>query len=281
MEGEDPKIKDLPEEMSVDEIVRLVRIAVELGISKVKLTGGEPLIRKDILEIVKGIAAIPGLTDLSMTTNGTMLAPLAGELRSNGLKRVNISLPTLDREVYKKLTGGNLAKVIEGVEAAVEAGLCPVKINMLVLKGLNDGAVLEMIEFAREKHVILQLIELEPVNISRAYYSANYKQLDEYEMMLKQKALKVEVRQHMQNRRVYHLQNVTVEVVHPIENTEFCLHCTRLRVTSDGKLKTCLMTKNNDIDVLTPMRNGASDEALMELFKFANLKRQPYNRGKK
>lgn len=278
MEGEDVTVEKLTGEMTKGEIVRLVSIAAELGISKVKLTGGEPLIREDIIEIVKGIAEIPGLADLSMTTNGTMLAPLAEELRSSGLKRVNISLPTLNGEIYKNLTGGILENAIKGVKAAVKAELSPVKINMLVLRGVNDKSVQEMVDFARENQVILQLIELEPLNISEAYYFANHKGLDEYEVMLKQRAVKVEVRQHMQNRRVYHLPDVTVEVVHPIENTEFCMHCTRIRITSDGKLKPCLMTKNNYVDVLTPMRNGANDEELIELFKLANRKRQPYNR---
>ncbi|MEM2971803.1 MAG: GTP 3',8-cyclase MoaA [Candidatus Bathyarchaeia archaeon] len=276
MEGE-KKLADSAEEMTVDEIVRIVRVAVGLGISKVKLTGGEPLLREDILEIVKRIASLDGLTDFSMTTNGTALANLAEELRANGLRRVNISLPTLDEEVYGKLTGGELADVLEGVKVAVKVGFHPVKLNMLVLKGVNDMAVSEMIEFARETSAILQLIELEPLNISHAYYVANHKPLDEYESMLKQKAVKVETRRYMQNRQVYHLPDVTVEVVHPIENTEFCLHCTRLRVTSDGKLKPCLMRNDNLVDALTPMRNGASDKELATLFMLANQERKPYN----
>ena len=262
--------------MSVDEIVRIVRMAVELGISRVKLTGGEPLMRKDIAEIVKGIATIPGLTDLSMTTNGTMLSFLAKELHTSGLKRVNISLPTVNKEVYKKLTYGKLEHVLEGVKAAVDAGFYPVKLNMVILKGVNDDDVVQMTEFARETGTILQLIELEPLNIGSAYYSAYHKLLDEYENMLEQKASKVETRRFMQSRRIYHLPDVTVEVVHPIENTDFCLRCTRLRVTSDGKLKSCLMRNDNLVDVLTPMRNGASDEELVELFKLANQRRQPY-----
>ncbi|MGC9345522.1 MAG: GTP 3',8-cyclase MoaA [Candidatus Bathyarchaeales archaeon] len=278
-EGEEKFVKDVVVEMTVDEIVRIVRIAVGLGVSKVKLTGGEPLVRKDILEIVGGIAAISGLQDLSMATNGAMLAPLAEELRANGLKRVNINLPTLNKEVYNKLTGGRLEDVLEGVRAAVKVGLYPVKLNMLILKGVNDRDVPEMIDFARETGTILQLIELEPINISGAYYLAHYKSLDEYEAVLRQKALKVETRRHMQNRRIYHLPEVKVEIVHPIENTEFCMHCTRLRVTSDGKLKPCLMRNDNLVDILTPMRNGASDKELMELFKLANLKRQPYNQN--
>ncbi|MGQ9624967.1 MAG: GTP 3',8-cyclase MoaA [Candidatus Bathycorpusculaceae bacterium] len=277
-EGEEGNAESKPE-MNVDEIVRIVRIAVKLGISRVKLTGGEPLMRKDIAEIVKGIAKIQGLSDLSMTTNGTMLASLAKELRANGLRRVNISLPTVDGKVYSELTGGKLESVLEGVKVAVDVGFYPVKLNMLVLKGANDVAVPEMIDFTRGTGAILQLIELEPLNISPAYYVKNHKPLDEYENMLRQKAVKVEARRYMQNRHVYHLPDVTVEVVHPIENTEFCMHCTRLRVTSDGKLKPCLMRNDNLVDVLTPMRNGASDKELTELFKLANQKRQPFNKN--
>lgn len=279
MEGEERLEENSAEEMAVDEIIRIARIAIDLGISRVKLTGGEPLMRKDIIEIVKGIAALPGLTDLSMTTNGVMLAHLAGELHAKGLKRVNVSLPTLNAEVYDKLTGGMLEDVLEGVKVAVDVGFCPVKLNMLILKGINDYSVLEMIDFTRETGTILQLIELEPINVSNTYYSTHHKSLDEYEDMLRQKSVQVETRQYMQNRRIYHLPNVTVEIVHPIENTEFCKHCTRLRVTSDGKLKPCLMRNDNIIDLLAPMRQGATDQELKGLFKLANQKRQPYNKG--
>ena len=269
---------DFSEEMTVDEIIRIVRIAVGLGISRVKLTGGEPLMRKDIQEIVKGIAALPGLKDLSMTTNGTMLAHLAEALYANGLRRINVSLPTLNAEVYDKLCGGRLGDVLEGVKAAVNTGLYPVKLNMLILRDVNDCAVPEMMEFARETGTILQLIELEPINVSEDYYSASHRPLGDYEDMLRQKAVKVETRQYMQSRRIYYLPHVKIEVIHPIENMEFCKNCTRLRVTSDGKLKPCLMRNDNLIDVLTPMRNGASDNELTELFKLANQKRQPYNK---
>jgi cyclic pyranopterin phosphate synthase len=246
----------------------------------VKLTGGEPLMRKDAVEIVEGVAGIRGLSDLSMTTNGTMIASLAKELQASGLKRVNINLPTLNTEVYSKLTGGKLEDALEGVEAVVEVGFHPVKLNMLILKSVNDHAVPEMIEYARKTGAILQLIELEPINISDSYYSGSHKPLDEYEDLLRQKAVMVETRRYMQNRRIYHLPNVKVEVIHPIENTEFCMRCTRLRVTSKGKLKPCLMRNDNLVDVLTPMRNGVSDQELTELFRVANQKREPYNKIK-
>jgi len=269
--------KGTAEEMAVEEIVRIAKIAISLGITRIKLTGGEPLMRKDLCEIVKGISAIPYVKDLSMTTNGTMLGFQAQELHACGLRRVNISLPTLNAETYSKLTEGKLENALEGVKAAVAAGFCPVKLNMVVLNGVNVEAVPEMMDFARQTGAILQLIELDPVNVEDVYYQVYHKFLDEHEEMLRQKAVNVETRRFMQNRRIYRLPDVTVEVVHPIENRDFCMHCTRLRVTSDGKLKPCLMRNDNLVDLLTPMRRGANDEELKALFTLANQLREPYN----
>ncbi len=265
--------------MSVDEIVRIATIAVSLGISRIKLTGGEPLMRKDLPEIVGGIAKVPDLRDLSLTTNGLLLDGVAKELREKGLRRVNISLPSLNEETYRKLTGGNLQKALAGVKAAIEVGFCPVKLNMVLLRGMNVGDVPEMIEYASQTGTILQLIELDSINVTDTYYSTYYKNLDEQEEMLRKNAVTIEKRPLMHNRLIYHLPKATVEVVHPIENSDFCMHCTRLRVTSDGKLKTCLMRNDNLIDILTPIRNGASDEQLKQLFAKANLLREPYNKS--
>ena len=267
------------EEMTVDEIVHVARIAVSLGITRIKLTGGEPLMRKDIGEIVKGIAALPDVKDISMTTNGTMLGFMAQQLRACGLKRLNISLPTLNEETYAKLTEGKLENVLEGVKAAVAAGFSPVKLNMVILNGVNVDAVQDIMHFARQTGTILQLIELDPVNVNDTYYSAYHKFLNEHEEMLRQKAVSVETRHFMQNRHIYHLPDVTVEIVHPSEGGEFCAHCTRLRVTSDGRLKPCLMRNDNLVDLLTPIRRGATDQELKELFIRANEKREPYNKN--
>jgi cyclic pyranopterin phosphate synthase len=279
-EGEGCCARGTAEEMTGDEIARIARVAVGLDISRIKLTGGEPLMRKDLCEIVKSIAAIPSLKDLSLTTNGALLGFQAQELRTCGLRRVNISLPTLKVDVYHKLTDGRIENVLEGVKAAVAAGLYPVKLNMVILNGVNVDAVPEMMEFARQTGTILQLIELDPVNVDYSYFSVYHKFLDEHEEILRQKAVKVETRRFMHNRRIYHLPDVTVEVVHPTENGEFCAHCTRLRVTSDGKLKTCLMRNDNLVDILTPMRQGASDKELKALFMRANQLREPYNKSK-
>jgi len=264
-------------EMTTSEVVRLVRIAVGLGINHVKLTGGEPLLRNDIVEIVEGLAKINGLRDLSMTTNGTRLSVLAERLREAGLKRVNVNLPSLDMKTFSELNGGDLNDVLNGVNAAVKAGLYPVKLNMLVLRGVNEHEIAGMMDFARKSGVILQLLELEPVNVRDPYYKRYHYPLDSIETELKKQASDVEMRGDMQSRRVYTLTNgFRVEVVHPIENSEFCAHCTRLRVTSDGYLKPCLMVTDNLVDILTPMRKDASDDELKELFVAAAKRRRPY-----
>ena len=277
-EGEVQRANASAEKMALEEIVRIAKTAVSLGITRIKLTGGEPLMRSDVCEVVKGIAGLSGLRDLSMTTNGLMLDELAKPLYAAGLKRVNISLPTLNPETYQKLTGGKLENALEGVKAAIEAGFSPVKLNMVVLRGVNVAYVPEMIDFAGGMGVILQLIELDPINVSNVYYSKHHRFLIEQEAMLRDKAVSIETRRLMHNRLIYHLPGVTVEVVHPTENSDFCMHCTRMRVTSDGKLKPCLMRNDNLVDVLTPMRLGASDEELKELFTKANVLREPYNK---
>ena len=277
-EGEVQRANALAEKMTREEIVRISKIAVSLGIYRIKLTGGEPLMRHDVCEIIQEIVAIPGLRDISMTTNGILLDALAKPLFAAGLKRVNISLPTLNPETYSKLTGGKLENALAGIKAAIDAGFSPVKLNMVVLRGVNVADVSEMIDFASDLGVILQLIELDPVNVSNEYFSKHHRFLTEQEAMLRDKAVSIETRRLMQNRLIYHLPDVTVEVVHPTENSDFCMHCTRMRVTGDGKLKPCLMRNDNLVDILTPIRKGASDEELKQLFTKANLLREPFNK---
>jgi cyclic pyranopterin phosphate synthase len=262
--------------MTADEVVRLIRVAASLGINRVKLTGGEPLLRADIVDIVSGLAQIGGLGDLSMTTNGTHLSALAEPLHKAGLRRVNVNLPSLNEKTYAELNGGSLKDVLEGISYVVKTGLYPVKLNMLILRGINEHEITDMMDFAQKSGVILQLLELEPVNVKDPYYVQYHYPLDLIEENLKKQASSVEVCKDMQSRHVYSLPHLRVEVVHPIENSEFCARCTRLRVTSNGFLKPCLMVFDNLVDVLTPLRNGASDDELRELFREAVKRREPY-----
>jgi cyclic pyranopterin phosphate synthase len=276
-EGENKNVRNNIE-MSSEEIVRIAKVAIALGVTRIKLTGGEPLIRADICQIVAKIAKLAGLKDLSLTTNGLMLAEIAKELHDAGLSRINISLASLNPKTYHTITGGNLDKALAGVTAAIKAKFNPVKLNMVLLKNINDSEVSNMIAYAEKTGTILQLIELDPINVSNTYYKRHHCNLDAQEEMLRQTAVNIEQRQFMHNRRIYQLPNGNVEVVRPIENTDFCMHCTRLRITSNGKLKTCLMQNNRLIDILTPIRQGISDEELEQLFKQANQLREPYNK---
>jgi cyclic pyranopterin phosphate synthase len=262
--------------MSVEEIVRITQIAMGFGVSRVKLTGGEPLLRKDVFDICSSISRIRGLTDLSMTTNGTFLERMAEDLKTNGLNRVNVSLPTLNSEEYQRIMGGDLHQAIKGIKAAVKAELDPVKINMLLLKDINHEEVERMIEFTEKTKTILQIIELEPINVSNPYFRRHHLDLNDIEERLEKRALKVKIRRDMQNRKVYSLPKGKVELIRPTENTAFCAHCTRIRVTSDGKLKPCLMRNDNLVDIISPLRKGATDEKLASLFLKAIERREPY-----
>lgn len=262
-------------EMTPEEIVRIVRIASELGVHKIKLTGGEPLIRSDVCEIVEGIAGISGIQEVSMTTNGVFLKKYAKKLKDAGLKRVNISLDTLRPDVFSTITrGGKLERVLAGIDEAVRVGLKPVKLNMVVMKGINDGEVKDMIRAYSRGGVVLQLIEL--VDTDREFFNKYYYDLDGVEEEIASKAKRVFVRKNMQGRRKYTLNGAQVEVIKPMHNTEFCAHCTRLRITADGKFKPCLMRQDNLVDFLGKMRSGADDNRLKELFLMAVSRRKPY-----
>ncbi len=272
-----PQSKD---EMTPAEIAKIAGIASELGARRVKLTGGEPLIRQEITEIVRLLNERKTIEEISMVTNGTLLTyPLAKNLKRNGLVRININIPSVDAETYKSLTGGRLSDALEGVKAAKSAGLYPVKVNMLVLGGLNDDQVDSMLQFCRQAGATLQLIELEPLNVESRYYSQHHYSLDRIEKELSGKAHKVEVRRSMHGRKVYHLDDARVEVVKPVENTEFCLRCSRMRLTSDGKLKSCLMRCDDLADILGPIRSGASDREIRELIESSARMRRPFYVG--
>ncbi len=261
--------------MTAQEIGKLAEVAAEFGVRGVKLTGGEPLLRRDIVDVIRNISNA-GVREISMTTNGVLLADLAKKLSEAGLSRVNISLDTLDTKTYAKLTGKSaLDKVLEGVDAAIKTGLKPVKLNMVVLAGINDGEVERMLMFASRHGAILQLIELLPQDKKQARYHYD---LTGIERWLQKRATAVKVRSSMHARKKYVLPEGEVEVVKPVHNSQFCMHCTRLRLTPDGYLKPCLMRNDNLVDVLSPLRDGDSD-GVRKAFVNAISAREPYFRG--
>ena len=262
-------------EVTPEEIEEIVSVAAELGIGKVKLTGGEPLLRGDIVEIVRRIA--PYVDEVSMTTNGFGLAEKARELKDAGLKRVNISLHSTRPDVFCKIIGREaLIEVRRGIAAALECGLRPVKLNMVVMKGVNDGEIKDMIDFSREVGAILQLIEYQPLERGAEDWEEYHFDLRPFEEELEAKAKRI-VEREMHRRRQYHLKGeAVVEVVRPMHNSQFCRHCTRLRMTSDGCLKPCLMRGDNHVEVVSLIRMGAKREAIIEAFREAVARRRPY-----
>jgi GTP 3',8-cyclase len=251
-------------ELSKEDIAEILRVAAGFGIRSVKFTGGEPLLRPDILDIIR---SVPPTMESSLTTNGTLLAELARPLKEAGLKRVNVSIDSINPESYKKITGLDmLGDVLEGMKAAIDAGLTPIKINMVVLEGINDHEIDDFLAYIRgNRNLVLQLIELMDFNACD-----HHTKLDGLEDSLAARS-KTIITRRMHHRKKYCLDGAEVEVVRPRHNSEFCAFCNRIRVTSDGKLKPCLLRTDNHIDI-----RGKQGAELEELFRKAVSLREPY-----
>lgn len=266
---------DSGQELTADEIEEIIKITSDQGIRYVKLTGGEPLIRDDIVEIVRRIK--PYVEEVSMTTNASRLSEKACQLKEAGLDRVNISLHSLDPVEFKEITGRDKKEVVKaGIREAIMCGLTPVKINMVVMKGLNHNEIHKFIEFSSETSAILQLIEFQELEDGVKHYDKYHFDLVPMEKMLSDRSKDI-VEREMHRRKIYHLENgAQVEIVRPMHNTTFCRHCTRLRVSSDGKLKPCLMREDNHVPFVSLMRNGATQGELIEAFMEAVNRREPF-----
>jgi cyclic pyranopterin phosphate synthase len=266
-------------EMTPEEIEKIAKTASEFGMKKIKLTGGEPLLREDLPGIIRRIS--PYASEISLTTNGVLLEKYAEVLRDAELKRVNVSLCSLSRVNFRKITREDcMQRVKNGIRAALRSGLFPVKINMVVLRGINVDEIPEAIDFAQQTDAILQLIEFQPIQQENlAYWKDFHYDLAPIEESLKAKAVSIEENPLHKRRRYLLKRNggtATVEIVRPMHNSSFCQNCTRLRVTSDGKLKPCLLKNDNLVDIVSLIRHGAGTDELEEAFKKAALLRAPY-----
>ena len=271
-------MKSSRNEMTPDEILKICEIAKKLGVIKIRLSGGEPLIRNDIVEIISKISEI-GFKDISLTTNGILLEKYAKQLKNAGLDRVNVSLDTLDSTTYKIITKkDHLESAKKGILKSVEAGLDPVKINMVIMKDINEHEIKDMFNFCRDNNIVLQLIELiESENCDDSNFTNEYHyNIDNIEKKLNDIADDVHERKFMQGRKKYYINGGEIEVVRPVDNSKFCAKCTRLRVTPDGKIKPCLLRNDNLVDILTEIRNKSDDKKLEKIFLEGISKREPY-----
>jgi len=266
------------EEMTPSEIYEICKIAKKIGINKIRISGGEPLVREDIVEIIEKIATL-NFKDISITTNGSLLSKYAYGLKNAGLDRINISLDTLNPETYKFITKkSHLEKVKQGIIDAIEAGLYPVKINMVLMKDINEDEVEDVYEFSKKYGVILQLIELvNSENCNDNFFSEKYYcDISPLEKKFEKIASEVKTRKYMQNRKKYYIDGGELEVVHPINNNDFCKNCTRLRITSDGKIKPCLLRNDNLVEFVDFIRKDSSEKKLEKIFLESINKREPY-----
>ncbi len=269
-------------ELSPAEIEGIVRAGAEVGIDRVKLTGGEPTLRSDLVEIVARLR--PLVREISMTTNGLRLAALAAPLRAAGLDRVNVSLPSLDPEIYRRLTGvDGVPRVLEGLRAAAAAGLRPIKLNVVALEGTNDSreAVDHLLALAQELSAWVQLIEFENVSgrVDPRVYRVLHSELGRLSEEAAHRAFRTERNRLHGRPRYTFLANgrpVTVEVVQPVENPAFCMECHRLRVTSDGRLKGCLMTNHGLVDLRPLFGTPEAAAGLRAAFELAIDRRRPF-----
>ncbi len=257
-----------PEILRYEEILRIIRIGVSLGIRKVRITGGEPLVRKGVYDFLAELGRIPGISDISLTTNGVLLKDNLEKLKAVGIRRLNISLDTLSREKYRQITGMDaFAQVWEGIEKAQELGFHPVKINTVAMKGINDGELKDIARISLSRPFHMRFIEYMPIgDIGQ----------DEKRQILAPEIMKIlstvdemlPVDKDAQDGPAerYRFRNGVGEIgfIRPLSH-HFCSQCNRLRLTASGGLRPCLLS-DRQTDIKTPLRNGAGDKELEKVF---------------
>lgn len=264
-------------ELTTDEVKKIVKAAAEMGMHKVKYSGGEPLLYPDIDDIIEFSAEY--MDDVSITTNGVLLKDRAKKLKNVGLDRVNVSLDTIDPVKYQNITGKKkVREVKKGIEEAITAGLYPVKVNMLLMKGLNDDSIEDMIGFAAETDAILQIIEMtsNEEEIDQDFYQRYHLPLEGLASELEERAVDTETRK-MHARKKYFLSEpeVEVELVRTMHNSTFCANCTRLRVTSSAELKPCLLRTDNHVGLREEMEKEDGGDVKAKFIEAIN-RREPY-----
>jgi cyclic pyranopterin phosphate synthase len=257
------------ERLSFEEITRLTRVFVRLGVRKVRLTGGEPLLRPNLAELVGELTALHGVQDVALTTNGVLLAQHAAELKANGLHRITISLDTLDAKIFRQMSGGfdELPRVLDGLQSALAAGLAPIKINCVVERGLNDHTVLELLERFRGTGVIVRFIEYMDVGNRNQWSMERVVPSRELVQRIAERwplhPIQENYRGEVAERYAFDDDQGEIGFISSVTNP-FCGNCTRARLSSEGVFYTCLFATAG-VDLRQPLRSGATDDELIEL----------------
>jgi GTP 3',8-cyclase len=270
----------LPREeiLSFEETLRLIRIAAELGVSKVRITGGEPLTRRDVLDFIRQIPGIPGIRSIGLSTNGTLLArevasgeTMAGALGAVGVQSVNISLDTLDPATYSQITGRDFhEQVLRGIDAAMAAGFEQIKLNTVLMRDRNEDQLIPLIEFAASRGLILRFIEMMPVSTTEVLDDKNFMPILEAKRIIESRygVLIPEAEFRTNGPATYYQipeRPQRIGFIGAMTNLHFCESCNKLRLTCDGKLRPCLGSYL-EFDIMKPLRAGAGDAELKQFF---------------
>jgi len=245
------------------EIARIGGIFGALGVNHIRLTGGEPLVRPELAKIVTGLSKVPGIEDLSLSTNASRLGTLAVDLKASGITRLNISLDSLSSDTFQALTGGKLHKVLDGIDAAREVGFAPIKINMVVMRGINDHEVNDMVAYCRHKGLTLRFIEAMPIGAGGQEAQNHYMPLNEVEDRLRSRfRLSPAAMKGSGPARYFQIDDseLLIGFITP-QSQHFCDSCNRVRLSVTGELYLCL-GQENKVELGTMLRAGASDQEL-------------------
>jgi len=258
--------------LTLEEIQRVTGVAVKLGITKVRLTGGEPLVRKGIIDLVRELHRIRGLEDIALTTNGTLLARFAERLKDAGLRRVNISLDTMDAAGFKQITGLDLLETVwQGIALSARVGFNPIKINCVVMRGTNEDQIERLAALTREHPFHVRFIEYMPIGIEPHGAERHFVPMAAVEQRLERmgRLLPVASRNGDGPARRFRFEEARGEIgLIGSMSRHFCDRCNRIRLTADGHLRPCLLA-DDQIDLITPLRRGATDEEIATLFNNA------------
>lgn len=258
--------------LTYEEVLDITRIAVDLGITKIRVTGGEPLLRRDVLHFIRLLCTIAGLHDVSITTNGTLLNTMAGPLFDAGIHRINISLDTLNPVTFQKITRRDyFHKVWAGISAAKEAGFSPIKLNVVVIKGLNDNEIPQFAEISIREPYTIRFIEFMPIGGSACWSPQKVVTFDEIKSRLETLGPLHHIPSSKSDGpakryRFAHAQG-EIGIITPISD-HFCATCNRIRLTADGKLRPCLFS-DHEIDIKTPLRQGCIQGEIKRLIQQA------------
>ena len=264
--------------LTFEETLRLIRIAADLGVSKVRVTGGEPLTRRDVINFIRRIPDISGINSIGLSTNGTLLVreiasgkTMAAALRDAGVQSVNISLDTLDRDTYSQITGRDFhGQVISGIDAAIAAGFGQIKLNTVLMRGRNEDQFIPLIEFAGARDLILRFIEMMPVSTTDVLDEDNFMPILEAKRIIESfyGSLIPETEFRTNGPAIYYQipgRKQRIGFIGAMTNLHFCESCNKLRLTCDGKLRPCLGSYL-EFDIMKPLRAGATDGELRQFF---------------